>query len=317
MGRTHYTQLTLEERYHIQVMRKQGKSLRSIAIGMGRSHSTLSRELRRNQGGRGYRHKQADRLAFQRHRNKAKAKKLTRETQDYIQEKIRLRWSPEQVCGRLLNERNLSLSPETLYRYLLKDQQRGGDLSSFLRHRNKPYRKRYAKRDKRGKIPNRIDISERPEVVGSRTRLGDWEADLVMGKQHQGAIVTLAERRSRIYLALPIARKTVTLTNQAILALLKPLKPFVHTITFDNGLEFAKPYHSWERGLNENFNGLLRQYFPKSLSFKGLETKRVLEAVEQINQRPRKCLNFYSPCEVFERLSNINPCIFNTGALMS
>ena len=333
MDRTHYTQLTLEERYHIQVMRKQGKSLRSIAIGMGRSHSTLSRELRRNQGGRGYRHKQADRLAFQRHRNKAKAKKLTQETQDYIQEKIRLRWSPEQVCGRLLNERNLSLSPETLYRYLLKDQQRGGDLSSFLRHRNKPYRKRYAKRDKRGKIPNRIDISERPEVVGSRTRLGDWEADLVLGKQHQGAIVTLAERRSRIYLALPIARKTVTLTNQAILALLKPLKPFVHTITFDNGLEFAKhetvardldcktffakPYHSWERGLNENFNGLLRQYFPKSLSFKGLETKRVLEAVEQINQRPRKCLNFYSPYEVFERLSNINPCIFNTGALMS
>ena len=113
MDRTHYTQLTLEERYHIQVMRKQGNSLRSIAIGMGRSHSTLSRELRRNQGGRGYRHKQADRLAFQRHRNKAKAKKLTQETQDYIQEKIRLRWSPEQVCGRLLNERNLSLSPET------------------------------------------------------------------------------------------------------------------------------------------------------------------------------------------------------------
>jgi len=172
-----------------------------------------------------------------------------------------------------------------------------------------------------------FSISERSEVVGSRTRLGDWEADLVLGKHHQGAIVTLAERRSRIYLALPIARKTVTLKNQAILTLLKPLKPFVHTITFDNGLEFAKhetvardldcktffakPYHSWERGLNENFNGFLpRQYFPKSLSFKGLETKRVLEAVEQNNHRPRKRLNFYSPYELFERLSNSNPCIF-------
>ena len=114
MDRTHYTQLTLEERYHVQIMRKQGKSLRSIAIGMGRSHSTLSRELRRNQGGRGYRHKQADRLAFQCHRNKAKAKKLTQEAQDYIQEKIRLRWSLEQVCGRLLTKRNFSLSPETV-----------------------------------------------------------------------------------------------------------------------------------------------------------------------------------------------------------
>ena len=114
MDRTYYTQLTLEERYHIQVIRKQGNSLRSIVIEMGRSHSTLSRELRRNQGGRGYRHKQADRLAFQRHRNKAKAKKLTQETQDYLQDKIRLRWSPEQVCGRHLNERNLSLSLETL-----------------------------------------------------------------------------------------------------------------------------------------------------------------------------------------------------------
>ena len=160
------------------------------------------------------------------------------------------------------------MSPETFYRYLLKDQQRGGDLSSFLRHRNKPYRKRYTKRDKRGKIPNRIDISERPEVVGSRTRLGDWEADLVMGKQHQVAIVTLAERRSRIYLASPIVRKIVTLTNQAILEFLKPLKPFAHNITIVNRLEFAKhenvdreldyktffakPYHSWEKGLNKN-----------------------------------------------------------------
>ena len=185
MERTHYTQLTLEEQYHIQVMRKQGKSLRSVSSGMGRSHSSLSRELRRNKGGRGY--QQEDRLAAQRHRNKAKAKKLTQETQDYIQEKIRLRWSPEQVCGHLLNERNFSLSQETIVTFSKINSvvatcraSFGAETSLIVTH--------YGKRDKRGKIPNRIDISERPEVVGSRARLGDWEADLVLGKQHQGIL---------------------------------------------------------------------------------------------------------------------------------
>ena len=224
------------------------------------------------------------------------------------------------------------LSPETLYRYLLKDQQRGGDLSSFLRHRDKPYRKRYVKRGKRGKIPNRIDISERPEVMGSRTRPGDWEADLVMGKQHQVAIVTLAERRSRIYLALPIARKTATLTNQAILALVIPHKPVVHTITYDNGLEFAN-HETVARDLDcktsspspiiarkeDLMKTSMACYDIASLNHSHSKSWKQSEyfTVEQINQRPKKCLNFYSPYEVFERLSNVNSIFFNTGALLS
>ena len=160
-----------------------------------------------------------------------------------------------------------------------------------------------------------MDIDERTEVVNERSRVGDWEADLVIGKAHKGAIVTLAERCCRLYLAFPIVRKTAHLTTQAITTLLADFKEFVRTITYDNGREFnghcdindalegdsyfAKPYHSWERGLNENFNCVLRQYFPKSRRLDKLSEKEVLSAVNEMNHRPRKCLGFKTPWEVF------------------
>jgi IS30 family transposase len=250
---------------------------------------------------------------------------LTAERILYIREKIKLNWSPEQISGRLFTEENVSLSHETIYQFILKNKRNGGDLYRYLRHQAKPYRKRYGSKDYRGKIPGRVDISERPGVVDERSRVGDWEADLVIGKGHKGAIVTLAERRSRLYLALPIAYKTKELTTAAITALLTSFKGFVHTITYDNGREFnghmdisdqlnckgffARPYHSWERGLNENSNGLLRQYFPKSKPLDNVSEEEVRAAANEMNHRPRKCLGYKTPWEVFTEFTKINAFI--------
>jgi len=256
-----YTQLTEAERYHIYTMKKQDYSNNKIAQGMGRDPATIGRELRRNVGKRGYRHQQANAMAMSRHTEKPKATKLTEELEEYMTEKLIQRWSPEQISGRLKRDRKTSLSPETIYQFIAKDKRQGGCLHQHLRHQGKPYKKRYGKTDYRGCIPGRVDIDARPEVVDERSRIGDWEADLIIGKAHKGAIVTLAERCSRLYLAFPIVRKTADLTTQAITTLLADIKAFVHTITYDNGREFnghghindalecdsyfAKPYHSW------------------------------------------------------------------------
>ena len=314
-----YKQLTEAERYHIYTMNKQHQSLREIARGMGRSHSSISRELKRNRGAKGYRYKQAQRLATQRHSNKSKRIKMTMEIQEYINEGLKNYWSPEQIAGRLLRERSISISPETIYRFVSKNKKEGGDLYRYLRHQSKPYRKRYGSKDYRGKIPARVDISERPGVVNDRSRVGDWEADLVIGKAHQGAIVTLAERKTRFYLAAPIRHKTAQLATKTINTLLAPFKDFVYTITYDNGREFtghqkisetldcqgyfARPYHSWECGLNENSNGLLRQFFPKSMPLDQVTHEEVFRATEAMNHRPRKCLGFKTPWEAFAEMT--------------
>jgi IS30 family transposase len=327
-----YTQMTEPERYHLYTMRKQNKPFREIAKGMGRSHTTLSREETRNTGQKGYHYQQAQQKAGQRHKAKPKAVKLTESVIAYIHEKLQAWWSPEQICGRLRLEQGVSLSPETIYRLVLKDQQQGGQLYRHLRHQAKPYRKRYGRKEYRGCIPGRVDIAERPTVVDTRARVGDWEADLVIGRGHQGAIVTLAERRSRLYLALPIVRKTADLTTRAITSLLAAFKDWTHTITYDNGREFnghvtiakaldcqgffARPYHSWERGLNENSNGLLRQYFPKTMPLDKVSTEAVTAAVAAMNHRPRKCLGFHTPWEVFTQLTQSNMQVKTCGALI-
>jgi IS30 family transposase len=327
-----YSQLIQEERYCLYTMSKQGTSLREMAKAMGRSHTTLSRELRRNTGQRGYRHHQAQRLAEQRHQAKPKVVKLTETVVAYIQGKLQAWWSPEQICGRLWLEQAMALSPETVYRFVLKEKQQGGQLYRHLRHQAKPRRKRYGAKDYRGTIPGRVDIAARPAVVETRARVGDWEADLIIGKDHKGAIVTIAERRARLFLALPILRKTAELVTQAIITLLGPWRDWIATITYDNGREFsghqtiaealacqgffARPYHSWERGLNDNGNGLLRQYFPKGRRLDNVTNEEVAAAVEAMNQRPRKCLGFQTPCEVFTQWTQPQSTLSTSGALM-
>ncbi len=316
-----YGHLSLAERHYIEIERKAGTSMNEIAKALGRSQSTLSREISRNTGQRGYRHKQANALAEQRHKNKPKAIKLTEEIKPLIESYLKQDWSPEQIAGRLEKEGMIKLHHETIYQYVLADKTAGGTLYKHLRHQKKTYRKRYGSAHNRTGIPNRVDIEQRPQAVNERKRVGDWEADTLIGKNHKGAIITLDERKSKLRLAAPLQSKRAQHVKRAAIDLLQPIKLFVETITFDNGKEFslhesiakalgcdtyfARPYHSWERGQNENANGLLRQYFPKSMELVNVAMKQVLEAVDKLNSRPRKCLGFKTPYEVFEELTGV------------
>ena len=317
-----YLHLSLAERYYIEIELKMEVSINKIAKAMGRSQSTISREIRRNTGQRGYRHKQANRLTNERHTNKIKAVKLTDEIQYIISTCLQNDWSPEQISGRLHDEGIISLHHETVYQFILADKANGGVLHKHLRHQGKTYRKRYGSAHNRSGIPNRVDIDKRPAVANNRKRVGDWEADTIIGKNHKGAIVTLDERKSKLRLAAPLQGKKAKLVKNAMITMLSPITDFVKTVTFDNGKEFtlhediakdldcktyfAKPYHSWERGQNENANGLLRQYFPKAMELVDIPTKHVIEAVDRLNNRPRKILKFKTPYEVFEKLTGIN-----------
>ena len=316
-----YKHLSLEERHYIEVSMKNEMALTQIATALDRSQSTISREVRRNTGLKGYRHNQADRVAKERHETKCKAMKLTDDIKGIIDRYLKQEWSPEQICGRLKKGGILNLHHETIYQYILADKRSGGELYKHLRHQEKTYRKRYGSAHNRTGIPNRTDIDERPEVVNTRQRIGDWEADTMIGKNHKGVFVTLDERKSKLRLAMPVGNKKARDVTDAMISLFNPLKRFVKTITFDNGKEFAcheevaealscdtyfaKPYHSWERGQNENANGLLRQYFPKSMELIEVTKKQVFDAVHKLNSRPRKCLGFKTPYEVFEELTGI------------
>lgn len=317
-----YKHLSLEERYYIEIEKKSGKSINKIAYSLGRSQATISRELSRNTGKRGYRHKQATRLAQERHRKKLKATKMTDSVKQQLNQYIGQDWSPEQIAGRLKRDNLVSLHHETIYQYILADKQAGGALLKHLRHQNKTYRKRYGSAHNRTGIPNRVDIDKRPEIANQRKRIGDWEADTIIGKNHKGAIVTLDERQSKLRLAAPLQGKKAYPVKEAMIALLHPIRQFVKTITFDNGKEFtlhesiaealscdtyfATPYHSWERGQNENANGLLRQYFPKSMELVDVASEVVIEAVHKLNSRPRKCLGFSTPYEAFQEATGVD-----------
>ena len=311
-----YTHPTPEERYYIRARLKAGDSRSEVARSLGRSPSTVSRELKRNSGLRGYRPKQAQRLADARHAARLRGVRLTEDVKSQVIAKLRGDWSPEQISGRPGMEGGAWVSHETIYRLVWSDKRAGGDLHTHLRHSAKKRRKRYGKHDFRGRIPGRVDISERPAVVETRARFGDWEGDTVIGCGHRGGLVTLAERKSRILLAGRISRKTKTETADALCRITRGLEGILDTITYDNGREFtehalvsratgsdayfARPYHSWERGLNEHSNGLLRQYFPKSMPLDRITDGQVQRAVSRINNRPRKCLGFKTPIEVLQ-----------------
>jgi len=314
-----YQQLTQVQRYQISALKKNGHSQREIADTIGVHKSTISRELRRNRGQRGYRPQQAHRKALDRHRQKVK-RRIRPSTWRLVEEKLREDLSPEQVSGWLEKEQDITVSHEWIYQYILADKEAGGDLHKHLRCQ-KPYRKRYGQYDRRGKLPNRVSIEERPAIVDSRERLGDWEVDTMVGKGHRGALVTLTERKSRLALIHRVGHRRAEEVAQAVLGLLGSLSESVHTITSDNGKEFAKhetiaeglqadfyfahPYSSWERGANENMNGLIRQYFPKDTDFTTVTDAEVARVMEKLNHRPRKSLDYQTPLEVFCEHSSV------------
>lgn len=307
-----YTQLTQEQRYQIYALLKMGHNRTKIAIVIGTHKSTISRELRRNHGQRGYRPKQAHRQALSR-RNHSRVR-IMPETWEVIETKLRLDWSPEQVSGWLGRHHAIKLSHEWIYQYILADKRAGGDLYHHLRCQKKR-RKRYGCYDRRGKLPNRVSIEERPEIVTQRLRIGDWEVDTLIGKRHRQAIVTLTERKSRFALLQKVDRRTADKVGDAMIELLQPVMHRLHTITADNGKEFAEhervakelhadfffahPYTAWERGANENMNGLIRQYISKKCDLVSVTEVDLDLIMHRLNFRPRKCLDFLSPFEVF------------------
>lgn len=313
-----YTQLTQEERYQIQALMKAGHNQTKIASVLGRDKSTISRELKRNRGQRGYRPKQAQEQAIRR-RQKVHRGKISPAHWERVEALVRQDWSPEQVSGWLAREEGITISHEWIYLYVYTDKNQGGDLYKHLRCQ-KPRRKRYGSYDRRGQIKGRVCIDERPAVVERRSRIGDWEADTVIGKPGGAVLVTLAERKTRQSILALSPDKSAKAVKKAILGALQPHAAHVHTITYDNGKEFAHhneiadtldargyfahPYHSWERGLNENMNGLIRQYLPKGKSFDSLTQDYIQLIMDKLNNRPRKCLGYKTPNQVF---FGINP----------
>lgn len=240
-----------------------------------------------------------------------KALKMTASKIALIESKIRKRWSPEQISGWLREEQDTLISHETIYLHIWSDKKLGGDLYTHLRRRGKSYQPRGKSQAGRGHIKNRVSIDERPAIVDEKERLGDWEIDLVIGKGHSGALVTIVERQTSFTLSTRINNKSAETVTAATIKLLEPYKDAVLTITADNGKEFAyhermtealkakvyfaDPYCSWQRGLNENTNGLLRQYWPKKTDFKKVSQRSVSSVIVQLNNRPRKKLNYKTP----------------------
>lgn len=308
--------LTLEERCHIFLLKERGFSIRYISRYLSRNVSSISRELKRNVISNRYTPRIAEEQYHRRKINStSRARVMTRELQGIIRSKLKLAWSPEQISGRLKIENGIKVSYETIYKLVWKDKRDGGELYKFLRHAGKKYHKRGSKNSGRGLIPNRIDIESRDKIVEEKTRIGDWEGDTVIGANHQGAIVTLVDRMSKFSLFTLVGDKTKDSVTKAIEKSLYPHKKNVLTLTFDNGKEFAdhqriadnleaqcffaKPYHSWERGLNEHTNGLLRQYIPKKSDFSFISQKDVDFVQNALNNRPRKVLKYKTPAEVF------------------
>lgn len=307
-----YNQLTQGERYQIRILKKAKRTIKAIAELLGRSPSTISRELRRNRGGNGYHPKQAHRLAQE--RKALNNRKIPEETWSVVRSRLEEEWSPEQISAVVGG-----VSHERIYQWIYAEKAAGGQLWQRLRQ-HKPYRKRGGLYQRRQPIQGRRSIDERPEVVERRERVGDWEADTIIGKHQKQAIVTLVERRTGFLCIKHVKQKTASAVGKAIVALLKPYKDQVHTITSDNGSEFAKhelvakrleadfffahPHSSWERGSNENTNGLIRQYFPKGSDFSTLRPKDIQYVMNRLNNRPRKRLGFQTPAEAF--LTHIN-----------
>ena len=314
----HYTQLTREERYQISALKTAGQSKTQIAKVLDRHKSTIGREMARNRGLRGYRPKQADSLAVNRRQEKVTCR-ISRESWARVEQLTREYWSPEQVSRWLRQEESIHVSPEWIYQYVLRDKRAGGDIYQYLRCQ-KQRKKRYGAPDRRGQLKGRVSIDERPEVVNERSRIGDWEADTVIGKQGSAVLVTLVERKTRWSMIGKAPDRTAQKVRAVIVNRLLPFASHVKTLTYDNGKEFAlhqeidkelqsngyfaHPYHSWERGLNENTNGLIRQFFPKGKDLSEVTDEEIQRVMDTLNNRPRTCLGFKTPNQVF---FGINP----------
>jgi len=309
-----YSQLTLPQRYAISALYKAGHGPSVIAALVGVHRTTISRELKRNKSPHGYYPQAADRRAQQRRTNRCRPRKWTGRCRRLVEGKLCHQWSPEQIADWLGRSAGISISHERIYQHIRADQAAGGTLHTQLRQRLRPKRAP-TKRAYKGSIPDRVSIDERPPIVEEKQRIGDWEVDLMMGGQGGGALLTLVERKSRFTRIERVDSKHADHVAHVLIDALQDVKQQVHTLTMDNGngfaqhqnvkkglradVYFAHPYCAWERGLNENTNGLLRQYFPKGINFKTVTLAKIQQAENLLNDRPRKGLGFRTPNEIF------------------
>jgi IS30 family transposase len=310
----HYTHLTSEERYTIWTLAKLDLSLRDIALALGRHVSTVSRELKRNVGVGGYGPHRAQALATKRRRVGRRPTVLTAEAQSVIVPLLSKRWSPEQVAGRLRLEGTLQISHQSIYTFIARDKRQGGQLHRLLR-RKRQYRRAETASFRQRYEASKTRIDERPVEVEERATIGDWEIDTVVSGKSRQVLVTLVERKSRYAIIARQPTKDAFPLARRVIRLLRKHPDKVRSITADNGTEFASfkyieehlginfyfahPYHSWERGTNENTNGLIRQYFPKSSDFLSATPTRLAKVMNDLNRRPRKVLNYQTPEEAF------------------
>ncbi len=312
-----YKQLTFEQRVELKAYLKVGYRQAKIAQLLGVNRSTVCREIKRNTGERGYRCNQAHQRALGRRCGASKNVRFTDELKKEIRKYIERDWSPEQIRGWLKTNDQPYVSHETIYHFIYADKASGGELYKHLRHRRKKRRNRSQNKGQRGQIPNRVSIELRDPIVETKERVGDWEIDTIIGKKHKGALVTAVERKTRFSCIRHVPRKEAALVAKALIDMLSPFKNWVHTITADNGKEFAQhekiakklvtlfyfahPYSSWERGLNENTNGLIRQYFPKNSSLATINKSKVEHVQNKLNNRPRKSINYETPRKLFNK----------------
>ena len=314
--------LTETQRYQIQTLYKLGHGPVFISEQINKDKSVVSRELQRNRDQRNgkYDADLAHRKYQKRLHEKPKHIKFSSEMKKYVENGINKDYSPEQIVGNAKNENKACVSHERIYQYLWDDKRKGGKLYLHLRTKGKKYRKRGASKDKRGIIPGRVGIENRPEIVNQKLRFGDLEVDTIIGANHKGAIVTINDRVTGVLKMKKVERKEAELVKIAILEIVQEWKDKIFTITSDNGKEFAehqkiskelnidfyfaKPYHSWERGANENLNGLIRQYFPKKSNFENITDERIKEVENILNNRPRKRHNFKSPLFLLTQITN-------------
>lgn len=316
-----YNQLTNTQRYQIEAYLKNGCGITEIANQLNVHKSTISRELKRNGKKRSYNASHAITVSQERRKEAYKHLIFDLNMERHIINKLtNQQWSPQQVKGRCDLEGIAMVSVERIYQYIYQDQAQGGQLYKHLRTARRQRKKRLNIRHQRGQIPNRVMIDKRPEIVAAKARFGDWEVDTIIGKNHQSAILTLTERKSQFELMAKTDRTKATSIKKQMINLLAPFKEQVKTITSDNGKEFslhqqiankldtqfffAHPYCSWQRGLNEYNNKLIRQYLPKKTDFNTTSNQTINMIISKLNNRPRKLLGYKTPNEVF--LANFN-----------
>jgi IS30 family transposase len=315
-----YHQITFAERYTLGLLRRDGLSPAAIARVLGRHRSTISREVRRNGTPRDgcYRPQLAEWYARGRRAHSRRNRQFSGADLERVRALLAEHWSPEQVAGRLRLEGRLQISHETIYRYIWADKAAGGTLYTHLRGARKQRRKRYGRYDSRGRLAGKRPISARPAAVATRRELGHWEADTVLGASQAGpCVLSLVERKTGYLLLGQLRRRTSAAVNQRAQQLIAAQPHPVRTITVDNGTEFhdyaaleratatrfyfATPHHAWERGTNENTNGLVRQYLPKRQSMAHLTQHDCNRIAAKLNRRPRKRLGYRTPEECYAR----------------